>query len=224
MKLEGTIINFLGDSITEGVGVENHIANRFSQLIWERCGCKRTNNYGVGGSRIAHQYCPSEKARHDMNFCGRCWDMDKQADIVVVFGGVNDYFHGDAPFGAPDDQDRTTFCGAVNYLCRIIRELYPASVPVFLAPAHCRGDNLPSQSIHKPASSAEHRPLVDYVKAILQIAPKYGFYTYSMYDNLGIDPKEIEDRETYTIDGVHFNALGHRVLADRIIAFLESIQ
>ena len=223
MELKGKVINFLGDSITEGVGVEDRYNHRFTTLIERECGCRRVNNYGVGGTRIAHQYTPSEKARHDMNFCGRCWDMDREADIVVVFGGVNDFFHGDAPFGAYDDQERTTFCGAVNYLCRTINELYPNAVHVFIAPAHCKYDDGPSQSVHKPKNAAEHRPLIDYINAILAIAPKYGFHTYSMYDNLGIDPKAPKDKEKYAPDGAHFNDLGHSILAEKIIDFLKSI-
>ena len=223
MNLEGKIINFLGDSITEGVGVEDRENNRFSSVIQRKCSCKKTNNYGIGGTRIAHQFSPSEKARHDLNFCGRCWDMDKDADIVVVFGGVNDYFHGDAAFGSLDDNDRTTFCGAVNYLCSTIRDLYPNAVYAFITPAHCRDDNGPSISVHKPASAIEQRPLVDYVQAILNIAPKYGFHTYNMYDNLGIDPKNPEQRAKYTVDGIHFNDIGHRILAEKIIGFLQSI-
>ncbi len=223
MELKGKIINFLGDSLTEGVGVEDRYNHRYTTLIERECGCKRVNNYGVGGSRIAHQFTPSEKARHDLNFCGRCWDMDKEADIVVVFGGCNDYFHGDAPFGDIDDQERTTFCGAVNYLCRTILELYPDAVHAFIAPSHCKFDDGPSRSVHKPANAAEHRPLIDYVNAILTIAPKYGFHTYSMYDNLGIDPKKPEDKERYAPDGTHFNDLGHSILAKKIIGFLRSI-
>ena len=111
----------------------------------------------------------------------------------------------------------------MNYLCRTIRELHPNAVLVFFAPAHCRNDNGPSLSVHKPANAPEHRPLIDYVNAIMAIAPRYGFHTYSMYDNLGLDPKIPEIREKYTVDGIHFNAAGHRILADRIIGFLKSI-
>lgn len=223
MELKGKIIDFLGDSITEGVGVDDRANDRFTTLIERDCGCKRVNNYGVGGTRIAHQTVPSEKARHDYNFCARCWDMDKEADIVCILGGVNDYFHGDATFGKPGDTDRTSFYGALDYLCRTIRELYPNAVPVFFAPAHCRNDLAASISTHKPASAPEHRPLKDYVDAIMSYAPKYGFHVYSMYDNLGLDPKVPEIREKYTVDGIHFNAAGHRILADRIIEFLKSI-
>lgn len=223
MELKKKVISFLGDSITEGVGVQNRGKDTFAQIIGKKCKCKRVLNFGIGGTRIAHQIHPSEKARWDLDFCGRCWNLDYESDIIVVLGGVNDYFHGDAPFGTYEDNDRNSFCGSVDYLCRTIRELYPNAVPVFFAPAHSRGDNEPSTSEHKPETAAEHRPLIDYVNAIMTIAKKHGFYTYSLYDNLGIDPKKPEDWEKYTTDGVHFNELGHQIIADKIIDFLKSI-
>ena len=55
MKLTNKIVSFLGDSITEGVGVSNIELYRFDNLIKQRCGCKRVNNYGISGTRIAHK-------------------------------------------------------------------------------------------------------------------------------------------------------------------------
>lgn len=220
MELQGKIINFLGDSITEGVGVADRENNRFDNVLLRRCGLKKVNNYGIGGTRIAHQTVPSEKARWDLDFCGRCFDMDRDADIVVVFGGVNDYFHGDAPFGQIGDTTRDTFCGSVDYLVTKIRELYPDAVHVFLAPAHCHDDDMPSKSIHKPVQGL---PLEAYVNAILEIASAHGFYTLNMYEKLGIDPKKQEEKEAFTIDGTHFNDAGHAIIADRIEEFLKSL-
>ena len=54
MELKGKIINFLGDSITEGVGVEK-TENIFHQIIKEKYGLKEAENYGISGTRIAKQ-------------------------------------------------------------------------------------------------------------------------------------------------------------------------
>lgn len=51
-----------------------------------------------------------------MYFCGRLDEMDKNADAVVVFGGTNDYGHGDAPFGLFTDRTDETFYGACHTL------------------------------------------------------------------------------------------------------------
>ena len=137
MKLEGLTVNFLGDSITEGTGVSNIAENRYDNRLKKMYNLKATNNYGIGGTRLAHQEKPSEKTRYDLCFCGRAYNMDPSADLIVVYGGVNDYIHGDAYFGKMEDRTPETFCGAVYYLMQLLRELYPETPFVFMTPAHC---------------------------------------------------------------------------------------
>ena len=58
MELKGKIIDFLGDSITEGVGVTDRENNRYDNILKRRYDLKAVYNYGVGGSRLAHQSKP----------------------------------------------------------------------------------------------------------------------------------------------------------------------
>ena len=90
MDLRDKTVNFLGDSITEGVGVSDVSCFRFDSIIGKKCGCRKVNNYGIGGTRIAHKTQPSEKARHDMNFCGRCHDINHPRGRAPGFGGQPD--------------------------------------------------------------------------------------------------------------------------------------
>ena len=89
MKLNGAIVNFLGDSITEGVGASCE-GNRYTDVLAREFGLARANNYGVSGSRIARQTVMTNEP-HDRDFCMRMAEMDENADAVVVFGGTNDY-------------------------------------------------------------------------------------------------------------------------------------
>ena len=116
MELKGKIIDFLGDSITEGVGVDDRVNHRYDNIMKKEYGLKEVYNYGIGGSRFAHQSKPSIKPRHDLCFCGRVYDLNKSADIIVVYGAVNDYLHGDAPIGSMGDTTPVTFYGAVRFL------------------------------------------------------------------------------------------------------------
>ena len=141
MDLKGKTINFLGDSITEGCGVSDVEANRYDNVIKRKSQLKKVNNYGIGGTRIAYQRHPSQKARYDQDFCARSFDMDKSADIIIVYGGINDYLHGDAPIGMFGDKGRETFCGSVYYLMDTICKLYPNAIHVFFTPAHCFCDD-----------------------------------------------------------------------------------
>ena len=51
MELEGKIINFLGDSITEG-GCASKAENQYVSLIAAQTGAV-CRNYGIGGTRLA---------------------------------------------------------------------------------------------------------------------------------------------------------------------------
>ena len=96
MKLENIKANFLGDSITEG-----HCASTpdkcYIEILKQKYGLSEARNYGISGTRIARQQRTYMFPEFDRDFCSRVGDMDKDADIVIVFGGTNDHGHGDAP-------------------------------------------------------------------------------------------------------------------------------
>ena len=131
MELQGKLINILGDSITEGVGASCP-ENRFTDVLARQFGC-RVNNYGIGGSRIARQVVVTAEP-HDRDFCMRMAEMDPAADAVVVFGGTNDYGHGEAPLGTPDDRQPDTFYGACHYLMDGLLSRYPGKPVLICTP------------------------------------------------------------------------------------------
>ncbi len=219
MELNKKIINFLGDSITEGEGV-NEIAYRYDCIIREQCGLTAANNYGISGTRIAHQMVPSDIPRHDLCFCGRAYEMNKDADIVVVFGGTNDYGHGDAPFGELTDRTPATFCGAVEFLMNLLKALYRDKTIIFMAPARRFGDMQPGVGKARPADA---HVLRDYVEVIVKKGAEHNIPVLNLYDNLGINPNNDEDRINYTADGLHLNEAGHKKLAQCLIDFIRKI-
>ena len=84
MELKGKIIDFLGDSITEGAGVSDIENFRYDNIIHRRFDLAAHYNYGIGGTRIAHQSVPSETPRYDLCFCGRAYMLQPNADLIVV--------------------------------------------------------------------------------------------------------------------------------------------
>ncbi len=225
MNIQGFKVNFLGDSITEGCGVEDLANCRYDNRLAVMCQLSAVNNYGIGGTRFAHQSRPSAKPRHDLCFCGRVYNMDTTADMVVVYGGVNDYIHGDAPFGEIGDTTPTTFCGAVYFLMNFLRENYPQKPVVFMTPARCNYykevDDL-APSAHAP-EQPNRKPLLPYVDVILETAKEFDIPVLDLYHNLGLDPHEQACYDTYTTDGLHFNDAGHAVIAQRLKEFIESL-
>ena len=224
MELKGKIIDFLGDSITEGVGVKDRANNRYDNILKRRCDLAATYNYGIGGTRFAHQTAPSTKPRHDLCFCGRVYDLNKTADIIIVYGGVNDYLHGDAPIGNIGDTTPATFCGAAYFLMNFIKTQYPNKTVVFMTPARLCYEGMDGRKpSNRPQKQADAMPLRDYIEIIKQTARQFDIPVLDMYEKLGIDPTDPDQKETYTSDGLHFNDAGHHKIADALQTFLESL-
>ena len=185
---------------------------------------RAANNYGIGGTRLAHQEKPSEKTRHDLCFCGRAYNMDPNADLIVVYGGVNDYIHGDAYFGKMEDRTPETFCGAVYYLMELLKTLYPGTPVVFLTPAHCNFKETSDKEISpRPMKKPDARPLAEYVRVIKERGEELGIPVLDLFEKLGIDPNNDEDKTHYTEDGLHFNDDGHAFIARALGDFLTKL-
>lgn len=205
MEIKGLVINFLGDSITEGCGTTGP-EKVFHQLIKNEYGLKDAYNYGLGGTRIARQVVPvKEKTRYDLNFELRADTMQKNADAIVVFGGTNDYGHGDAPFGTIDSNDIYTFCGAVNSLITKLHKDFPKAKIIFMTPIHRLRQDKPS--------FPDGKILKDYVDALITICNKREI---DVIDLFKINPLNPMDKNIIP-DGLHPNNNGHKILS-KVIA------
>lgn len=202
MELRGKTINFLGDSITEGVGASGPAQGFVCQLAG-MSGAK-CRNYGIAGTRIARKRTPSDDPAMDEDFCRRSPRMDPAADLVAVFGGTNDFGHGDAPLGDPQDKDPTTFYGALRTLYESLAQSFSAARIVVATPMH---------------RAVETRPgwpdLCEYVEAIRYMADLYGFPVLDLYQK-GIPRRCIPD-------GLHPNDEGHRLLAEIFLQFFKAL-
>ena len=224
MDLQNKIIDFLGDSITEGVGVADRENNRYDNVLKRECHLKAVYNYGIGGTRLAHQSTPSEKPRHDLCFCGRAYDLNRSAEIIVVYGGINDFIHGDAPIGKMGDKTPATFCGAVYFLMNLLRTLYPEKTVVFMTPARCNFGGISSlYPSNHPKKRDDALPAIAYGNIIKETAKQFEIPVLDLYNELGIDPNDEADRLAFTADGLHFNDAGHYVLAKKLKEFLEAL-
>lgn len=210
MELKGKKIVFLGDSITEGYGVSAP-SNIYLNRLAEMAELREVKNFGIGGTRIARQQKPSDPPRHDLDFCMRCEELDEDADIVVVFGGTNDYGHGDAPVGTPQDRTPETFYGGCHYLMNRLIERFPGKPIVFMTPLH-RADE------EANASS----PLSLYVGILTEVARIYSLPVLDLYGTSGIQPCVPVLRTALCPDGLHPNDAGHEVIAQRLYHFLRS--
>lgn len=215
MELKGRKILFLGDSITEGWGTSSS-EKIFWSLLSSRDGAEVTG-YGIGGTRIARQKLPSEEAKYDQHFVSRVEGMDSKADVVVVFGGTNDYGHGDAPIGTPSDRTDSTFYGALHCLYLALLKKYPAAQIVVMTPLHREGEN----NLLNDFGLRNVGFLSDYVRIIKKVAAFYALPVLDLYSLSGIQPDVQLLKERYAPDGLHPNDAGHeriyRLLRDFLI-------
>jgi lysophospholipase L1-like esterase len=218
MELKGLKINFLGDSITEGHGTSNKEFTYWNVLGRETGAIVR--GYGIGGTRFVKQTNPSANHRHDLDFIMRAKEMDKDADMIVVFGGTNDFGHGDAPLGEFSDRENTTFYGACHTLITDLINMYPEATIVIMTPLHrCNEDNPRGDGF----KANEVAPLSTYVKIIKEVAEYYSLPVLDMWAVSGIQPRVPVIKQKYCPDGLHPNDAGHALMAKRLEGFLRSL-
>lgn len=218
MELQGKKIAFLGDSITEGHGVENP-ENIFWRRIEKSTGAK-CYGYGIGGTRIAMQHTPSENPLYDFYFASRVDRMIPDADIVVIFGGTNDFGHGDAEFGKDSDRTEETFCSAYHLLLEKVIKRYPKAQIVTMTPLHRDSEKCTGINAH---NLYKEFPLETYVDAIISISGYYGIPVLDLFRTSGLQPAVPILKKKYMPDGLHPNDAGHERLAGRLQGFLQSL-
>ena len=212
MNLQGLKSNFLGDSITEGHGCSSE-ETRFTSLIASQHGAI-TRCYGIGGTRLARQTKPSEWPRHDLDFPSRVAEMDPDADLIVVFGGTNDFGHGAAPFGDFSDRTADTFCGAIHELYVSLLEKYPTATIMVITPLHRSTEDNPHM---------HGKVLKDYVDVIRRGAEYYSLPVLDLYAPYGVQPAVPVMKDTFMPDGLHPNDAGHVILTNKIAQFIKNL-
>lgn len=216
MILKGKKVCFLGDSITQGCGTSD-ISKRYTDVFKEISGVAEIFVDGIGGTRIARQQTVNPNLLEwDTNeFTKRVDTLPDDADVVVIFGGTNDYGHGDAPFGEDTDMTVDTFCGALNVLFQKLIKKYPSSTIVFMTPLH--------RTDEKTRNKSNNLILKDYVDKIKEFAAEYSVPVLDLYGVSGMQPCIEEQRAVYFYDGIHPNDAGSRRLAEKLLGFLTAM-
>ena len=208
MELKNKKVLFLGDSITEGKGASSPETCYVS--VFGKISGAEVKNYGIGGTRIAAQADDGGQA-----FSVRYQEMDDDAALVVIFGGTNDFGHGTAPVGSPCDQTPDTYCGALNVLFRGLIEKYPEAALVVMTPVHRDNED--------EKNTATGLFLSEYVALLRSAAEKYSIPVLDLYAQGGIVPAVPASKARFCPDGLHPNDEGHRLIARKLCAFLQTV-
>lgn len=220
METKNKIINVLGDSITEGASCKK-FNNVYHQVLKRLGKFKKLEFNGIGGTRIARNTKPSKEEKYDKDFLSRYDKLDKNADIYLVFGGTNDYGHGDAPLGKIDDETEYTFCGACNLLFKGIKEKFKKATVIDVLPIHRLNDtDKKGENSCKPKDVGT---LEQYAKTLKKVATKNGVFVIDLLNDDKLNPNVEKNNKKYFKDGLHPKDRGHKLLGKRIYKAIKEL-
>ena len=194
---------FLGDSITECEG-------GYVDIVAKEFGANALN-YGIGGTCIAKQDIKMEIPRYNKDFLSRLNDIDVSSDILFVFGGVNDYGHGEAAFGDASDKSDYTFCGAVNKIVKVLLDKFGQDKLCFI---------LPYKTYQCDKPNKHDKTLKDYVYLLKRVLDKNNIDYINLYEDVFNQPLSDKEEE-FIMDGLHPTLRGHQVIAKKVIEYLN---
>jgi lysophospholipase L1-like esterase len=189
-------IVFFGDSITEyGVRPDGYIT-LFQQKLKDnnKAGNYEVSGAGIGGNKIYDLYLRYED---DV--------LSKNPDVVVIWVGVNDVWHKRL-FGTGTDWDKFG-----KFYTALIKKFQAKGIKVTICTPASVGEKIDysneldgdlnkySQIIRELAAQ-NNCGLVDFRKL---------FHEYGLKNN-----PQNQDRNILTVDGVHLNAAGNKLVAD----------
>ena len=211
MTLDNLKINILGDSITAG-SCSSSSELSYVGLLQKKYPNAVIRNYGVGGSCISNQCLWGVRS-----FCERADEMDPDADLILVFGGTNDYCCC-CPPGQWGDRTESTFYGACWVLFEMLLRRYHGKLIAVATPLH---------RLDEDGTICEGRemvaPLWEYVRIIKETAAYFGFPVIDLFATSGLQPNIDYIRQAYTTDGLHPNDAGHAILFARMDAALRHL-
>ncbi|PJZ19300.1 hypothetical protein CEW46_23960 [Bacillus cereus] len=201
-SIMGKKANFLGDSITQGVST----TKTYWQYFCEKYGLIG-NNYGITGTNLA-----GTSNGNGGSMLTRYPDMDATADLIIVYGGTND-FRNNITLGTMADRSNSTFYGSLHLLMDGLLTKYPNKGIGFITPLN-----------FDRSTNTSGATLKQYVQAIIEVGEYYSIPVFNLYANSGIIATKAEQKSAYLdASGLHPNAAGHLVLEKRMESWMKSL-
>ena len=208
------LISFIGDSITDASWIEHN----FVSLVGKYLNVD-VINLGISGATIG----VSKRATGYDNFFTEISKIDTSSNLVVVFGGTNDYgsaINQGIELGKISDNSKYTFCGAINEMIDDLLKNFKKEQIVFMTPL--RRDDL---KIGYPKSNKNEfdETLNDYVVAMKTICKNKDIECINLYDDFIEYNPENASFNSLSDDGLHPNDKGHKELAKFVSNKLKTV-
>ena len=184
-KFSNVSIACLGDSITMATKIDKS----YPTCLGEALGTSKVYNYGISWStlaKISPCHCHPNGEYSHYPYVER-YNKMVAADIILVFGGINDYGCL-VPLGSATDKTSETFYGALNLTMEGLKKSYPDSYIVFMTGFDYYGPG---------AHNQDGTYWADYNSAIRNACIKHNIDCLDIYNRIDFD------REKYTVDGIH---------------------
>ena len=197
----GKVLGCLGDSLTQGVGNNNH---SWVDKMQSMCGFKSVYNYGVSGNTIEQM--------HD-----RINTMESALDYITLLGGTNNALWSNS-------QSIADFKASFDSLVSSIIEKYPTSKVLGIIPPkynYSSGDTTRNWNV---PTSPNNLKLIDFVNAEIEMYDKYSVPIVNLFSCCNIQPDINAQKIGLMPDGVHPNQKGYfDFIAPKIAEALKSI-
>jgi lysophospholipase L1-like esterase len=163
-------------------------------------------NMGVSGSGYA---------KLTDNFMARVLNVPTDADVVTIFGSGNDASAG-LDLGTASDTGTETLGGVINTTIDNLYSIMPIVNLGIVTPTPWQG-NMPY----------DNGWMENYSNMIVEICRRRSIPCLDLFHCSNLNPNSEQVRQlAYSKDeggGVHPNELGHKIIASRFLAFLESL-
>lgn len=140
-----------------------------------------------------------------------------QVEILVIEHGMNDYFDVVPLYNEEDPYDTYTYTGALRTALEALQKKYPDLRIVLVTPTYSW---LMSENRTCEEWDGGSGTLEDYVTAEKYLAREYGVELVDLFHNF-YRHEEWDDWKLTTLDGVHPNETGRRMIADKLTEALN---
>ncbi len=239
----GKRVCFLGDSITEGVGVK--FGERYLDILGNELDID-VHGYGVNGARFRNLMEQAKKMNADFR---------KNIDAIFLFAGTND-FNGSMPLGnwfnvceeelilsknidnslstiqmrkkRSFNMDISTFCGSINSVLSFLKHNYADKQIVLITPLHRSYANFGCDNIQYNELYSNRIGLFidDYVSMVRQAAYVWSTELIDLYSISGLFPLFDESAHyfaNFDTDRLHPGKEGHIRIAKAIKSKMNNI-
>lgn len=232
---QGKKVCFLGDSITDGIGVQK--GERYFDLLHEMLGIESVG-YGVNGAQFIGLLDQIRRMNDEQG---------KNVDAIFLFAGTNDY-NSSRPLGEwyqygtnrivvekdsagqplhyEERRSRTfnkdeTFRGCINTVLSELRHTYPKSQIVLMTPLHRAYAEFGPTNIQYPECCSNRLGLFidDYVCVVREAAHIWSCELIDLHQTSGLFPLFDESADYFAnpvSDRLHPGSRGHKRLAQII--------